>query len=110
MMYFVATRLAVDPRSEQGKARYAGLVNAIQALGPWSDRMDRVWLVESKLSASRIRTLLKPHVANNERIFVGQFSNNWAGYNMGQGFPDWIGRRDFDVPKAPSRSKRQKKS
>lgn len=109
MMYFVAARLAEDPRSESGKVRYANFVNAIQALGPWSDRMDRVWLVESKLSASRIRSLLKPHVGKNERLFVGQFSNNWAGYNMGQAFPEWIGRRDFDVPKAPSRSKKSKK-
>lgn len=109
MMYFIATRLAEDPRTESGQKRYANLINAVQALGPWSDRMDRVWLVESQLSASRIRTLLKPHLGNGERIFVGQFTQNWAGFNMGKTFPDWIGRRDFDVPKAPSRSKKNKK-
>lgn len=110
MMYFIATRLAEDPRTESGKARYANLINAIQALGPWSDRLDGVWLVESKLSASKIRTLLKPHLRGNERVFVGQFTNNWAGFNMGQTFPEWIGRRDFDVPKTASRSRKSKKS
>lgn len=109
MMYFIATRLAQDPSSEAGQKRYATLINAIQALGPWSDRLDRAWLVESKLSASRIRTLLKPHLGKNERVFVGQFSQNWAGYNMGNGFPEWIGRRDFDVPKAAGRSGKSKK-
>lgn len=108
MMYFVAARLVEDPRSERGQVRYANFLNAIQGLGAWSDRMGNVWLVESKLSASRIRSLLKPHLATNERLFVGQFTKNWAGYNMGETFPEWIGRRDFDVPKAPSRSRKPK--
>lgn len=98
MMYFIAARLEDDVRTESGKQRYENLINAITSLGPWSDRLGNVWLVESKLSASRIRTLLKPHVGAEERIFVGQFSQNWAGFNMGANFPEWIKRRDFSTP------------
>ncbi|MCA9567590.1 MAG: hypothetical protein KC656_07095 [Myxococcales bacterium] len=98
MMYFISTRLSMDPRSEEGKARYENLLNALTSLGPWSDRLDNTWLVESKLSASRIRTLLKPHLLEGDRVFVGQFTENWAGYNMGSSFPEWAKRRDFSTP------------
>lgn len=100
MMYFIAARLDEDIRTDAGKQRYENLINAVTSLGPWSDRLGNVWLVESKLSASRIRTLLKPHVGETDRIFVGQFSQNWAGFNMGANFPDWIKRRDFTTPGA----------
>ena len=98
MMYIVATKLAEDPKDEEGKKNYENLVNAITSMGPWSDRLDKCWLVESKLSASRIRTLLKPHCQDGDRVFVGQFSQNWAGFNMGKSFPEWMKRRDFQTP------------
>ncbi len=92
MMYFIATKLtkpADDPA-------YEGLVLAIKALGPWSDRLDHTWLVQSPLHAGQIRTLIKAHLLEGDRVFVGQFTGNWAGFNMGKGFPDWIKRRDFE--------------
>lgn len=97
MMYFIATRLQADPKGA-GKAQYENLTNAISALGPSSDRLDRCWLVESKLSAGRIRSLLKPHLLDGDRVFVGQFTGNWAGFAMGPKFPEWIKRRDFSTP------------
>ncbi len=102
MMYVIATRLSEDTKSEAGKERYADLINAVTALGPWSDRLGNTWLVESKLPANRIRTLLKPHLHEGDRIFVAQFTGNWAGYNMGRTFPDWIKRRDFSTPGGPA--------
>ena len=98
MMYFIATKLEEDPTTEEGKVKYEDFINAVTSLGAWSDRLGQTWLVESKLSASRIRSLLKPHLSNKERVFVGQFSQNWAGFNMGPNFPKWIKRRDFDIP------------
>lgn len=95
MMYFVATRLSADPK---GDGPYAPLLAAIQELGPWSDRLDRTWLVESKLGANQIRERLKPHLQPGDRVFVGQFTGNWAGFNMGAQFPEWIKRRDFTTP------------
>jgi hypothetical protein len=97
MMYFIATKLAADPKAD-GKLQYEALTNAITALGPWSDRLDKCWIVESKLPADRIRTLLKPHLLKDDRLFVGQFTGNWAGFNMGPKFPEWIKRRDFTTP------------
>jgi len=94
MMYAIATKLTkpIDDPS------YEGFVLAIKALGPWSDRLDSTWLVESPLHAGQIRTLLKAHVAPEDRLFVCQFTGNWAGYNMGRRFPEWIGRRSFQRP------------
>lgn len=98
MMYFISARLQKDPTTEEGKAHYENFLNAVTSMGAWSDRMGSTWMVESKMSASRIRTLLKPHVFEGDRIFVGQFTTNWAGYNMGANFPEWMKRRTFDMP------------
>ena len=96
MMYFVALKLTKPSDSEA----YEGLKLALKALGPWSDRLGDTWLVESRLGAGQIRTLLKAHLEPGDRVFVGQFTQNWAGFNMGKGFPEWAQRRNFDRPAA----------
>jgi hypothetical protein len=98
MVYLIATKLGSDPRTETGKVTYANFLNAVTALGPWSDRLGEGWIVESKLSASRIRDLLKPHVKSEDRLFVAQITQNWASFAMGPQFPAWIRRRDFSGP------------
>ena len=52
--------------------------------------------LESRLGAGQIRTLLKAHLEPGDRVFVGQFTQNWAGFNMG--FPEWAQRRSFERP------------
>ncbi len=94
-MYFISFRLQA-PWEE-----YEDLDRAVKAIGPWSNRMEPTWLVESRLGSVTIRDLLKPHVRPGDRVFVGQFSQNWAGSNMGEGFPDWLKRRHFANPIAP---------
>lgn len=89
MMYFISLRLQ-GPMSE-----YPDLERAMKALGPWSNRFDHNWFVESKLSARTLRDLLKPHLKAGDRLFVGQFTQNWSATNMGEGFPDWMQRREF---------------
>lgn len=89
-MYFVALHL-------QGPAeQYESLFNAIKALGNWSNRIPDCWFLESRASARRIRDTLKPHLKPGDRLFVGQFNQNWAGTGMGEGFPDWMKRRSFE--------------
>ncbi len=97
MMYFIATSINGDDEE------YEDLVTAIKALGPWSNRLQKVWLVETPFSSRRIRDLLKPHLKfdKGDRLFVGQFTNNWAGTGMGDAFPDWLKRRAFDSPPSP---------
>jgi hypothetical protein len=96
MMYLIATKLTQPVDSPA----YEGLVLAIKALGPWSDRLDGAWMVQSHLHAGQIRTLLKAHLQPGDRVFVAQFTQNWAGFNMGKQFPEWIKRRDFQVERS----------
>lgn len=92
MMYFVSFRLTGD------ESAYTNLENALKALGPWSNRLGMTtWLIESRFSARRIRDLVGPHLLPNDRVFVGQFTRNWAGRGMGPGFPEWMKRRSFDL-------------
>lgn len=96
MMYLIVLELNARPAAE-----YPDLERAIKALGNWSNRLKGAWIVETRFSASQIRDLLKPHlVPNADRLFVARFTQGWAGTNMGQGFQEWMNRRNFDRPKA----------
>lgn len=91
MMYMIALALSGQ------KSEYEALFNALKALGPWSNRLGDTWIVQSKHPARRIRDLLKPHIKTTDRVFVSQMTRNWAGTGMGPQFPEWIGRRAFEL-------------
>jgi hypothetical protein len=80
---------------------YPDLERAIKAVGNWSNRIRGQWIVESRFTASQIRDLLKPHlVTGKDRLLVSRVTRSWAGTNMGDGFQEWMNRRNFDTPKA----------
>jgi hypothetical protein len=71
---------------------------SIKTLGNWSNRMPGVYFLESERTGARgIRDHLKQFLAldKGDRVFVARISRNWAGTNMGQGFPEWMKRREF---------------
>ena len=70
---------------------------AIKSTGHWSNRIGGTWLIEPHrpLSASQLRDHFKQFINDGDRLFVARISQNWAGRNMGQGFSEWVGRRDF---------------
>jgi hypothetical protein len=67
----------------------------LKSLGNWSNRIDDAWLLETPLSPRRVRDLLKEKTQPGDRVFVARISRNWAGFAMGEGFPEWLGRREF---------------
>lgn len=90
MMYMLTYQLrSTDPAAREK------LEGAIKKLGNWSHRMPGVFLVESKANAPQIRDFLKQHLGPSDALFVARITKNWAGRNMGEGFPEWMGRRDF---------------
>jgi hypothetical protein len=93
MMFVVSLELNARPADQ-----YADLERAIKALGNWSNRMRGTWFVECRFNAAQIRDLLKPHLGAGDRLFVARMTQNWAGTGMGEGFPEWLKRRNFDVP------------
>jgi hypothetical protein len=80
---------------QEADGEYESLFNAIKALGPWSNRLDEVWMVESKLSARQIRDLLKPHLTSGDRLFTGQLDRTWSATGMPKTFTSWMQRRNF---------------
>jgi hypothetical protein len=95
MMFLILLELNDRPASD-----YPDLERAIKAVGNWSNRVRGQWIVESRFSASQIRDLLKPHlVPGKDRLLVTRITRNWAGTNMGDGFQEWMNRRNFDAPK-----------
>ena len=90
MMYMISYHL----RSDDAVSR-ENLENAVKKLGNWSRRMPTVWLVESRANAPQIRDFLKQHLGPQDALFIARISKNWAGRNLGDGFAEWMKRRDF---------------
>ena len=93
-MYVVGLGLTGTPDE------YEALYATLKALGPWSNRIPNAWLVESRLTARRIRDLIKPSLKPADRVFIGRFDSGWSATNMGDGFGEWMGRRSFSTDKA----------
>ena len=76
---------------------------AIKTAGHWSNRMSGMWLLEPHRaqSASQLRNHFKQFIGDRDRLFVARISQNWSGRNMGAGFSDWVGRRDFGTFSPP---------
>jgi len=66
---------------------------ALESMGNWSNRIPGAWLLETSLSPRQVRDLLGQHMGSGERLFVARITQNWAGRGMGEGFPEWLGRR-----------------
>ena len=79
---------------------------AIKSTGHWSNRIGEMWLIQPHrtLSAGQLRDHFKQFINDRDRLFVARISQNWAGRNMGQGFADWVGRREFGTFTPPTRS------
>lgn len=72
----------------------------IKKMGNWSSRFPNAWMLETAdLGARKIRDRLAAHLQDSDRLFVARISRNWAGRNMGEGFAEWMQRRDYgDFP------------
>lgn len=70
-------------------------IEELKGLGNWSNRIDGAWLLETPLSPRKVRDLLGEKMKDGDRLFVARISRNWAGRGMGQGFPEWVQRREF---------------
>ncbi len=87
--------IVVDPRNEDPIVK-GQIEAAIKTMGNWSNRMSNVWILETSDRGARgIRDHLKQFVGEQDRLFVARMSRNWAGRNMGNGFPEWMQRREF---------------
>lgn len=68
-------------------------IDALKAMGNWSNRVEGSWLLETNLTPRQVRDLLGQHMKPQDRLFVARITQNWAGRGMGEGFPEWMGRR-----------------
>lgn len=72
---------------------YPAMIKALEALGPWSDRLKPTWLLETDKSSRQVRDLLQPHLCPGDRVLVAEITKNWAAAGMGAGFGEWMHRR-----------------
>lgn len=94
-MVYMITYGSGDPNDKESLTR---LDAGIKTLGNWSARIPNCWILEVRdMNAGNIRDRLRQFINDErgDRIFVARISRNWAGRNMGAGFPDWLKGRDF---------------
>lgn len=63
---------------------YAGLFDAIKALGAWWHHLDSTWLVVSNLNAEQVRDRLRAHLPAADQLLVLTVSGDagaWYGFN-----------------------------
>jgi hypothetical protein len=93
-MYLVMVEL--NARSAD---QYGDLEKALKALGNWSNRMRGVWMIETRFTAQQVRDLLKPCIVpGQDRLLVARMTTSWAATGMGEGFQEWMNRRQFTPP------------
>ena len=99
MMYLINLTLTA-----QDADAYTPLIDGIKALGSWSNRLQNTFLLECPLNSVQIRDILKPHLKAGDRLFVAEIGRNWAGTGMGEGFKEWMDRRNVrpNVTLAPA--------
>ena len=102
-MMFMITYRSRDPKLAQETSEK--LNQAIGALGPKSAGFfSDVWMLQSNLNAANIRDVLRANLNPGDRIFVARISQNWAGINMGDKFPDWLKSQNFGTFRTPPQS------
>ena len=102
MMFMITFRSRLAEKKDETNSKIDA---AISALGPKSSNFfDGVWMLQSNLNAANIRDLLRANLEPGDRIFVARISQNWAGINMGDKFPEWLKGRNFGTFRNPTES------
>ncbi len=60
---------------------YTALTGALVAIGA-KKMMYSKWVLQSSSSAAAIRDHLRQYMDSNDRLFVAELSEQWAGYNL----------------------------
>ena len=60
---------------------YAGLYDAIKALGEYKHPLDSTWFVKSSKTAASIRDLLKAKIDHNDKLFITEVGS-WASWQL----------------------------
>lgn len=66
------------------EADYPGLIRAIKKQGAWWHHLDSFWLVNSDLSPSDMRDVLKPFLDSNDELLVIDVTGRaraWRGFS-----------------------------
>lgn len=76
---------------------YPALFNAIKsaaAAGGWAHPLDSFWLINTGLTGAQLRDYLLRFIDRNDRIFVADVGNDWAGFGLTPAVVDWLHAND----------------
>jgi hypothetical protein len=63
---------------------YGELIDTLKGFGTYWHHLDSTWIIESDLSHTEIRDLLKAHIDANDELLVVNITDDaaaWAGFN-----------------------------
>lgn len=59
---------------------YDDLYEEIKSLGTWAHYMRSVWFVDTYLSSDQVRDKLKPHIDQNDYLFICRVTRDYDGW------------------------------
>lgn len=69
---------------------YAGLFDAIKALGPSWHCLESVWLVNTSMASGQVRDSLNLHIDANDSLLVAVLGGHWATLGLPKNCTDWL--------------------
>lgn len=69
---------------------YEELYSGIKSFGYWWHQSGSVWMLVSDKSSTDVRNYLSQYIDKNDKLFVAQIINNWAGIGFKKEEYDWL--------------------
>lgn len=69
---------------------YEGLVTAIKSFGLWWHQTNAVWYIASGKSSEDIRDYLMQFIYREDKLFVIEVQNHWAGVGFTDKEYNWL--------------------
>lgn len=85
----MATHVVSYDLSDPGR-NYKKVIEAIKAFPGRCHALESVWIIDSTLTAAKIRDQLKSAFDKNDKLMVATMSGNWATLNVGKEQTDWL--------------------
>jgi len=70
--------------------KYANLIEAIKASGPWCHPTESTWIVISNSTTAAVRDYLMQKIDSNDELLVVKLQGDWGSAGLSQQVNDWL--------------------
>lgn len=71
-------------------SEYQDLYDGIKGFGTWWHQTESVWMIKSNKTAIEVRDYLTQFIKKDDKLFVIEVRNHWAGIKFSTEEYDWL--------------------